>query len=93
MTYWPEEKVEQLLKDAHKQANLAAVKFPQPNYVLLKVAEEAGEVVKAGVHLAEGRDTPYHVKQEILQAIAMLIRLYAEGDQVNGVPPIAGDLL
>jgi len=78
-----------LIADARTEAEKAMKKFPQPNYVLLKVAEEAGEVVKAGVHFAEGRETRENVKSEMIQAIAMLYRLWVEGDQVNGVPPIA----
>lgn len=63
-------------------------KFPQPNYVISKVAEEAGEVVKAAIHCAEGRETPENVIAEIKQAMAMLLRLYVEGDQVHGLPPL-----
>lgn len=74
---------------ARKEAEKAIAKFPQPNYVLLKVAEEAGEVVKGAVHYAEGRETWEHVEAEVVQTIAMLFRLVTEGDHVNGVyPPI-----
>jgi phosphoribosyl-ATP pyrophosphohydrolase len=31
-------------------------RFPQPNYVLNKVAEESGEVIKAVIHYTEGRE-------------------------------------
>lgn len=65
------------------------IKFPQPNYVLLKVAEEAGEVVQAGVHYAEGRETWENLEGEVVQTMAMLYRLVTEGDQVNGVIPPA----
>lgn len=78
-----------LFLDAWAEAEKAMRKFPQPNYVISKVAEEAGEVVKAVIHCAEGRDTPEHVAEEIRQAMAMLIRLYIEGDQVHGLAPIA----
>ena len=44
-----------LVAMARVSADKAIRKFPQPNYVLLKVAEEAGEVVQAGVHYAENR--------------------------------------
>ena len=60
-----------------------------PNYVLLKVAEEAGEVVQAGVHYAENRMEWGQVEGEIVQLLAMLIRLVTEGDQVNGITPPA----
>jgi hypothetical protein len=77
-----------LFVDAWAEAEKAMRKFPQPNYVISKVAEEAGEVVKAAIHCAEGRETAANVVAEIKQAMAMLIRLYVEGDQVHGLPPL-----
>ena len=77
---------------AKAEAEKAMRKFPQPNYVISKVAEEAGEVVKAAIHCAEGRETPENVVGEIKQAMAMLIRLYIEGDQVHGLPPLSDAL-
>lgn len=76
-----------LVAMARKSADKAMRRFPQPNYVLLKVAEEAGEVVQAGVHYAENRMTWDEVEGEIVQLLAMLIRLVTEGDQINGVTP------
>tara|TARA_R100000655_G_scaffold46655_2_gene83630 strand:+ start:484 stop:762 length:279 start_codon:yes stop_codon:yes gene_type:complete len=65
----------------------AIEKFPQPNYVSLKVAEEAGEVVQAAVHYAEDRETWKNVEAEVIQMIAMGLRLLVEGDQKNGIIP------
>ena len=81
--------VAQLVEAARTEAEKAMRKFPQPNYVISKVAEEAGEVVKAAIHCAEGREKPENVRAEIVQAMAMLIRLYVEGDQVHGLPALA----
>ncbi|CAM7641684.1 Ead/Ea22-like family protein [Citrobacter freundii] len=78
-----------LVAMARVSADKAMRKFPQPNYVLLKVAEEAGEVVQAGVHYAENRMEWEQVEGEIVQLLAMLIRLVTEGDQINGVTPPA----
>lgn len=78
-----------LIAMARVSADKAIRKFPQPNYVLLKVAEEAGEVVQAGVHYAENRMEWGQVEGEIVQLLAMLIRLVTEGDQVNGITPPA----
>lgn len=79
-----------LVAMARVSADKAMRKFPQPNYVLLKVAEEAGEVVQAGVHYAEKRMEWEQVEGEIVQLLAMLIRLVTEGDQINGItPPVA----
>lgn len=78
-----------LILDAIAEATKAMRKFPQPNYVISKVAEEAGEVVKAAIHCAEGRETAENVRGEMKQLIAMLYRLWVEGDQVHGLPSIA----
>lgn len=77
--------IRRLFDAAEEEAERAMRKFPQPNYVISKVAEEAGEVVKAAIHCAEGRDTHAHLVEEIRQAMAMLIRLYVEGDQVHSL--------
>jgi phosphoribosyl-ATP pyrophosphohydrolase len=76
----------ELMADAAAEAEKAMRKFPQPNYVVCKVAEEAGEVVKAAVHCAEGRETADNLRKEIVQTMAMLLRLYIEGDEVIGLP-------
>lgn len=78
-----------LVAMARVSADKAIRRFPQPNHVLLKVAEEAGEVVQAGVHYAENRMEWGQVEGEIVQLLAMLIRLVTEGDQVNGITPPA----
>jgi len=76
-----------LVLKARESAVKAMAKFPQPNYVLLKVAEEAGEVVQAGVHYAEKRMSWDELEGEVVQLMAMLFRLVTEGDQVNGITP------
>lgn len=84
------DKLYELFDDAFDEARKAMRKYPQPTYVISKVAEEAGEVVKAAIHCAEGRESPIAVREEMVQAMAMIIRLYIEGDQVHGLPPIIG---
>lgn len=80
-----------LVERARAAAAKASAKFPQPNYVTLKIAEEAGEVIRGAVHYAERRMEWSEVEGEIIQLLAMLIRFVTEGDQVNGiVPPTAG---
>jgi len=78
-----------LVNIAFRSAAKAKVKYPQPNYVTLKIAEEAGEVVRGAVHYAEGRMEWDEVQGEIVQLLAMLIRFVTEGDEVNGVIPPA----
>lgn len=81
---------DELVAEAITEAEKAMRKFPQPNYVISKIAEEAGEVVKAAIHAAEGRETLENLRGEMKQTIAMLYRLWVEGDQVHGLPPVAG---
>lgn len=88
-TVVPDDYFSSLVSKARPAAEKAMRKFPQPNYVLLKVAEEAGEVVQAGVHYAERRMSWEQVEGEVVQLLAMLIRLVTEGDQINGVTPPA----
>lgn len=76
-----------LVARARLAADKAARKFPQPNYVTLKIAEEAGEVVRGAVHYAEGRMQWDEVEGEIVQLLAVLIRFVSEGDEVNGISP------
>lgn len=78
------------IRSAAAEAEKAMRKYPQPNYVITKVAEEAGEVVKAAIHAAEGRETLDNVRGEMCQLVAMLFRLWLEGDQVHGLPPVSG---
>jgi len=78
-----------LVDRARTAAAKASVKFPQPNYVTLKIAEEAGEVVRGAVHYAENRMEWSEVEGEIVQLLAMLIRFVTDGDQINGVTPPA----
>lgn len=76
-----------LVEQARVRADKAMKKFPQPNYVLNKVAEESGEVIKAVIHFTEGREQWSNVESEIIDNLAMLIRLVVEGDQVIGFTP------
>lgn len=80
--------LEETIGAALLEADKAMRKFPQPNYVISKVAEESGEVVKAAIHCAEGREAREAVLAEVVQCMAMLIRLCLEGDQVHGLPPL-----
>ncbi len=87
-----EDKFLALCVDATIAAEKAMKKFPQPNYVITKFAEEAGEVIQAAVHCAEGRESYDALRGEMVQAIAMLYRLWIEGDQVHGLKPIHSEV-
>ena len=78
-----------LIPLAIQEAQKGMRKFPQPNYVISKWAEETGEVTKALIHNAEGRESLEAVKGEIVQALAMLHRLFVEGDRVHGLRALA----
>jgi len=80
-----------LITAAREEAVKAMRKFPQPNYVISKIAEEAGEVVKAAIHCAEGRETADNVRGEMKQLVAMLYRLWVEGDGVHGLATVGDD--
>ncbi|MES2845625.1 MAG: hypothetical protein V4747_11400 [Pseudomonadota bacterium] len=81
--------IQSIFARAEAAREKAQRKFPQPNYVALKVAEEAGEVVRAAVHFAEGRLPWEDLEAEAVQTIAMIMRLLVEGDEVNGIIPPA----
>ncbi|MDN5786515.1 hypothetical protein [Pseudorhodobacter sp.] len=82
---------DRLIYEAKIEAHRAMRRFPQPNYVIRKFAEESGEVIKDAIHCAEGRETPGKLRAEMTQAIAMLYRLWVEGDQVHGLKPVGVD--
>ncbi|MEC3933876.1 hypothetical protein VNX24_21430 [Citrobacter farmeri] len=76
-----------LVVSARIRADKAMLKFPQPNYVLNKLAEESGEVIKEVIHYTEGRGDWNKVEYELIDNLAMLFRLVTEGDQVIGFTP------
>lgn len=82
-----EDYFEFLVLKARERAAKAMEKFPQPNYVLTKVAEEHGEVIKGVVHYLEGREEWRNVENELIDNLAMLIRLLKEGDGKIGFTP------
>lgn len=81
-----------LFNDALIESIQASRKYPQPNYIITKVAEEAGEVVQEAIRCVEGKGSYKDLRAEIVQAIAMLIRLYSEGDQVHGLKPVCDEV-
>ncbi|MFW0766731.1 hypothetical protein ACN0IV_12910 [Trabulsiella odontotermitis] len=76
-----------LVEAARQRADKAMRNYPQPNYVLNKVAEESGEVIKEVIHYTEGRGDWSKVEHELIDNLAMLIRLVTEGDGVIGFTP------
>ena len=76
-----EAEVGYLVADAVASAEKAMERFPQPNYVTAKLGEEAGEVIRAFIHRAEGRASTAEFRAEIVQLIGLAFRLYFEGDE------------
>lgn len=70
-----------LIADAFASAEKAMVRFPQPNFVAARLGEEAGEVIRAFIHRAEGRGTTAEFRAETVQLIGLALRLYFEGDR------------
>lgn len=55
-------------------------KFPDNKHLLHAFTEEAGEVTKAFLDMNQGKCDDAHVIKELVQAIAMAVRLLQEGD-------------
>lgn len=89
---WDDNGWDDLIELAIERADSAMARYPQPNYVISKLAEEAGEVVKEAIHYAEGRGSPERVIDEMVDLIAMAYRLWVEGDQVHGMKPLCEEL-
>jgi len=84
-----------LLIAAMAEAKRARDLFPSPRHLVLAFAEESGEVVKAALDYFNGSTDPdatesmmAEVEKELIQACAMLIRLYDEGDPTIRLDPI-----
>ena len=58
----------------------ARAKFPRADHLTLAMAEESGEVVKAMLDLRAGKGTLAELHAEIIQTMAMCVRLLEEGD-------------
>lgn len=62
--------------------------FPQPNPTIAALAEEAGELAKAMLHIREGKSTDWWcVYDEAVQVAALALRAATEGDATLGAVP------
>jgi hypothetical protein len=66
--------------DACIEANRARGLFPKPDHLVLALAEEAGEVTKAVLDYRQKKIPLADVRKEIVQTMAMCLRLACEGD-------------
>lgn len=76
----PEDPLGRLCLDACHEANRARGLFPHPNHLTLALAEEAGEITKAVLDHRQGKADLASVRKEIVQTMAMCLRLATEGD-------------
>lgn len=61
--------------------------FPKANHLVLALAEESGEAVKAALDLKQKKGTRAELEKELIQTAAMCMRLYYEGDPTLGIGP------
>jgi hypothetical protein len=81
-------KPDHLLLAACAEAARARGLWPKTDHMTLALAEEAGEVVKAALDLRHGKGTQEDLRKEIVQCMAMCIRLAEEGDAALGIPAV-----
>lgn len=77
---------QQLLDDALTELVRSRTLFPSPDHLVLALAEEAGEAVKAACDVRQGKADLKDLRKEIVQTIAMCLRLATEGDPTQGIP-------
>lgn len=70
----------ELLRRAKQEAIRARGLFPKPDHLLHALTEEHGEVVKAALDIHGGKGNYVDLDKEIVQCMAMCIRLHEEGD-------------
>lgn len=67
----------------------ARSKFAAPTHTLLATHEEVGELTRAVLrYQLERAGTAAEVQKELIQSMAMLLRLWEEGDQSLNLSPI-----
>lgn len=80
-TCWnPEDSFHKLCIAACLEANRARGLYQKPDHLALALAEEAGEVTKAVLDHKQGKCDLAGVRKEIVQTMAMCLRLATEGD-------------
>lgn len=82
--------LDDLFSDAYERAVQAMERYPQPARVppIPKLGEEAGEVIQAANKYLDGKGSLADVRDEMVDNIVVLIRLFVEGDKTHGLPPV-----
>ncbi len=64
----------------------ARAKRPNPDHLVTAFGEEVGEVQRAALHQIYEAGTPEAVRLELIQTIAVAVRLLEEGDPAHQLP-------
>ena len=73
------------LEEVFAELKRARAKFPNSALLVTALTEEHGEAVKAVLDRLQGK--PVDVSAELVQVIAMAVRLLEEGDRMHALPP------
>ena len=65
----------------------ARFKFPCPDLLVTAFTEEFGEAIKAILDYRAGKGGITAVRTELIQTMAMCVRLLEEGDPIHNLPP------
>lgn len=80
-----------LAADVDAELFHARKKFPAADHLTVALAEECGELIKAIAQHREGKSDLIEVRTELVQTMAMCVRLYLDGDVTEGLPPVRQD--
>lgn len=85
----------QWVKDTMDEVARARAKFPGNKLCVTAFTEEHGEAVRAVLehYYAPSPEKLADVRKELIQTIAMAVRLLEEGDPVHGLPANGQDLV
>ena len=72
--------LDQIMFCVRNELTVARSKFPDNKHLLHAFTEEAGEVTKAFLDSNQGKCTDEEILKELIQVIAMAVRLFQEGD-------------
>lgn len=77
-----------LAEDVDNEVSRARKKFPEPTHMTVALAEECGELIKAIAERREGKGAKDATYTELVQTMAMCVRLYLDGDKTENLRPI-----
>ena len=72
--------IDEIFQDVGQEIQRARSNFPSNKHLVLALAEESGEVVKAFLDYSQGKCSYSQVEKELIQTITVAVRLMQEGD-------------